>query len=464
MSLLCDYRVRLAHVCAALALSACADDSGTPSDDGTTTADSGTTSTGASEMDGDTSTGLADGTTEDEDSSSGDSSADDTTSSDTGDSSDGDDTTGDPSVCGDSEIAVGREDCEPGLDLLDTCASLGFDGGELMCSDRCEYETSGCFACGDDVVADAEDCEPGVDLGAVCSDLGFDGGTLACAGDCSFDTDACFTCGNGELETGEICEPGLPLAQACTDVGFDGGQLACTDSCTLDTSGCFECGDGELNPGEACDGDAYPDGFFQDNCAGYGHTGGILACTGECTIDDSACTDFAIPVEGEVIVTEIRKPPEDVGNAWFELHNLTGEPRQLNTCILSFAGAGLSFVDEFLIAPGGFAVVGTTDPVAGITPDYEFAVPLLGPFTQNIVLSCGGPSVDAVGMDGLGGVDFYELIDGMQVEVAPNASMQLDPSLFDATDNDDGSNWCASTSPIPGGTDFGTPGAPNDPC
>jgi len=420
---------------AALLLCSCADDSA-PADEGNSTegSEAPATSSGGEPATGEGDASTGDGTGTDSstdggsDSTDGEATGDDTTGDDTtgddttgddttGGSSSGDDTTGDPAVCGDAEITLGREDCEPGFGLLDSCESLGFDDGELSCTNRCTYDTS-----------------------------------------------ACFTCGDGVLAAAELCEPGLPLTQDCTDVGFDGGTLACTDGCMLDTSGCFECGDGALNPGEACDGDAYPDGFLQDNCAGYGHTGGILACTNECTIDDSACTDFAVPVEGEVIVTEIRKPPEAVGNAWFELHNLADEPRQLNACVLSFAGAGLSFLDEFLIPGGGYAVVGTTDPVAGIVPTYEFAVPLLGPFTQNIVLSCGGSAIDAVAMDGFDFLDFYELIDGMQVEISPNASMQLDPDFFDAVSNGLAENWCTSTSPIPGGTDLGTPGAPNDEC
>ena len=46
----------------------------------------------------------------------------------------------------------------------------------------------------------------------------------------------------------------------------------------------------------------------------------------------------------------------------------------------------------------------------------------------------------------------------------PNgASMILDPSMLDATSNDDGANWCESTSALSTG-DLGTPGAANDTC
>ena len=42
-------------------------------------------------------------------------------------------------------------------------------------------------------------------------------------------------------------------------------------------------------------------------------------------------------------------------------------------------------------------------------------------------------------------------------------SMTLDPSAFDASANDDASNWCVATSSY-GAGDFGTPGAVNDSC
>lgn len=38
----------------------------------------------------------------------------------------------------------------------------------------------------------------------------------------------------------------------------------------------------------------------------------------------------------------------------------------------------------------------------------------------------------------------------------------LNPTLLDATSNDSEGNWCLQTTAL--ATDFGTPGAPNDPC
>jgi lysophospholipase L1-like esterase len=48
-----------------------------------------------------------------------------------------------PAVCGNGVVESG-ENCEPGVALSDTCATLGFSGGTLACSGSCQYDTSGC--------------------------------------------------------------------------------------------------------------------------------------------------------------------------------------------------------------------------------------------------------------------------------------------------------------------------------
>jgi hypothetical protein len=62
-------------------------------------------------------------------------------------------------VCGDGIVTTG-EACD-GSDLAgETCVSLGFDSGTLICSSTCGYDTSGCSTCGDGVVGFRETCEP----------------------------------------------------------------------------------------------------------------------------------------------------------------------------------------------------------------------------------------------------------------------------------------------------------------
>jgi hypothetical protein len=47
-------------------------------------------------------------------------------------------------TCGDG-VVEGGEECESGVPLADTCETLGFTGGTLICdAASCSYDTSGC--------------------------------------------------------------------------------------------------------------------------------------------------------------------------------------------------------------------------------------------------------------------------------------------------------------------------------
>jgi hypothetical protein len=50
-------------------------------------------------------------------------------------------------------------------------------------------------------------------------------------------------------------------------------------------------------------------------------------------------------------------------------------------------------------------------------------------------------------------------------DTTKGVSTQLDPDFYDASANDNMTNWCptSSANPLPGG-DFGTPGQPNEQC
>ncbi|PKN44365.1 MAG: hypothetical protein CVU59_11810, partial [Deltaproteobacteria bacterium HGW-Deltaproteobacteria-17] len=95
-------------------------------------------------------------------------------------------------TCGDGQIE-GAEVCDGTALGTATCATQGFDGGELACATDCTaFDTTGCSNnenCGNNTIEDAEVCD-GTDLGtATCISQGFEGGTLACAANCgSFDT------------------------------------------------------------------------------------------------------------------------------------------------------------------------------------------------------------------------------------------------------------------------------------
>jgi len=94
--------------------------------------------------------------------------------------------------------------------------------------------------CGDGVKQSDEACDQ-LDFGANgCTSLGFLGGELVCTPDCMVDATGCYDqlCGNGTIEAGEDCDgPELGMAD-CVSLGFAGGTLACDDMCHF--TGCFD--------------------------------------------------------------------------------------------------------------------------------------------------------------------------------------------------------------------------------
>ncbi len=203
------------------------------------------------------------------------------------------------SICGDGFITSG-ETCDGDELAGRDCEDEGFASGTLACNGMCDgYDTTGCTAaeeCGDGVITGDEVCD-GTNLGTparTCVDEGYRAGTLACLGTClAFDVSGCTyetVCGNGEMEFPEECDGTVPVGVDCTRRGFYGGTVTCGADCTLDVSGCEEgyCGDGTANGAEPCDGTDL--GAPAATCADQGFAGGMLACTGSCTFDASACT------------------------------------------------------------------------------------------------------------------------------------------------------------------------------
>jgi hypothetical protein len=187
------------------------------------------------------------------------------------------------------------EDCDA-TDLAgETCATRGFSGGTLACTDACTFDESQCYTdvCGDGVVGPTESCDPlGPTFGDVtCESLGFPGGGgLACNADCTVDASGCVDhlCGNGAIEPPEACDGPSLGGKTCETLGFATGVLACDATCVLDTSGCSDhlCGNGVVEPTEACDpggiGGA-PPGFGGQSCESLGFpAGGSLACAADC--------------------------------------------------------------------------------------------------------------------------------------------------------------------------------------
>ncbi|HEV8321592.1 MAG TPA: integrin alpha [Myxococcota bacterium] len=192
-----------------------------------------------------------------------------------------------PDTCGDGAVEA-PEDCDGGDLGGATCASLGYMGGTLTCT-NCQYDTVGCAQCGNGTAEPTESCDDPDLAGLTCTSFGYGGGAIACSGACTYNLSACTSCGNGLAEPGEACD-GADLAGAtCATAGAgDGGVLGCDAACALIVAGCTVCGDGVAQGGEACDGA----NLAGQDCTtiGLGFVGGLLGCAAAtCTLDVAAC-------------------------------------------------------------------------------------------------------------------------------------------------------------------------------
>jgi predicted extracellular nuclease len=157
-----------------------------------------------------------------------------------------------------------------------------------------------------------------------------------------------------------------------------------------------------------------------------------------------------------VIITEIMQNPSSVSDSsgeWFELYNAGSDAVDVNGWTIADADFDSHVINNggpLLIPTGGYLVLGNNTDNGingGANVDYGYVSFFLSNVSDEVILLDGG----------LNEIDRVEY-DGGPVFPDPNgASMSLyDPTL----DNNDGSNWCTSTTPF-GDGDFGTPGAAN---
>lgn len=205
------------------------------------------------------------------------------------------------SGCGDGVISS-PEDCEPGYgpdgkpDLGgQTCAGLGFDGGDLDCNKSCRFDETGCYTCGDASRNGVEECD-GADFGGKgCNDFPsasgdpFTSGSLACSSSCTIDTSHCMLCGDGVVSGNEACDIGTLGGRTCESEGFTGGVLQCSIGCkTFDTSKCSLCGNSQVEGSEQCDGP----NLNGATCQSLGFAaGGSLSCSSDCKFDTATCSN-----------------------------------------------------------------------------------------------------------------------------------------------------------------------------
>lgn len=362
------------------------------------------------------------------------------------------------SECGDGVVG-GFEDCDgsnKGAGGFEwTCEALfGFPTeGEVVCTDQCFIDGSGCDTCGNNFAEAGELCD-GFDVnGLTCADVGFIGGVLGCEPDCmDFDVSGCDTCGDGVLDPGELCD-GMELGTGtCEDQGFVGGTLGCLSDCTYDIANCGSCGDGIAVASEACDGDDLAGATCVD--AFPGAQGGTLTCDASCEFDPAQCLFIG---EADVVISEIlyaaEADPDSPLGQWVELYNPNPiQAWDLGGCELD---SNLPFetftIASLVIPPNGYVTLGTGDAGdlffaadASLGPSYS-----LGNAGDVVRLRCGSTLVDEV------------TYGNMAPWPAVQPGSAIATSVLDAAGNDDGSNWCAATTVLAGLT-YGTPGMAND--
>jgi hypothetical protein len=175
---------------------------------------------------------------------------------------------------------------EPG-DLAESCTDGAVCVTVSSMSAACKTPSLQCAMNG---VDPGEECDGGDLGGATCQSEGFDHGQLTCTPACTLDTSGCCRdddhaqCSGGDVYWYDSCGGVGGLKQACSD-----GET-CVDTSPTTASCSSTCGDGKVDPGEDCDGGD----LGGKSCQDLGHEGGSLACTGQCTFDESACESCSV--------------------------------------------------------------------------------------------------------------------------------------------------------------------------
>ncbi len=177
---------------------------------------------------------------------------------------------------------------------------------------------------------------------------------------------------------------------------------------------------------------------------------------------DGDVVTYPAPGVGEVIFTEFMANPAvlaDSNAEWIELVNLTSNTFGLGGMYLcdSYDPNCDVLPDSLVIEPNGRLLFVKSDNSAfngGLQSDFNFGFDLNN--TGDVLRLYVGDSVTGTLIDS---VDFTGWT------VSSGVANQLDPSAFNATDNDDQGNWCAATSQYEGtGPNLGTPNGDNLDC
>ena len=265
----------------------------------------------------------------------------------------------------------------------------------------------------------------------------------------------------GAVHRAGLCQDGGWLPCQAVDYGPDYGQEVCGNALDEDCSGMFD------------DKDSDGDGFLDIACGGddcddldpASHPGASEVRDTRDNDCDGLVDEGLIP-PGSVIVTEIMKDPSGVSDSvgeYFEVSNVSTEAVNLNSFKVKDDDIDEFTIDRpngLILQPGDSAVLciyANSSQNGGIDCDYDY---------DNFILAQSGTGDEIVLILDITEIDRVSWVNSTWPSTSGHA-MNLDPAAYDATANDDLSNWCDTPTSdaykLPSG-DWGTPGAFNPTC
>ncbi len=193
-----------------------------------------------------------------------------------------------------------------------------------------------------------------------------------------------------------------------------------------------------------------------------------------------------VPVEGDLVISELVIAPTSGSKEWFEVQNVSGGDLELQGCTLteghynedkSWTGHDDTVDDSLILEDGVRAVFmvgssGDTEPLCAAYEDAKLtscavwtthrygSLGFNNSDAETMSITCDKVLVDEVSFD------WGEFSDDCPDEYGNNCSVNLDPALIDHESNDDLANWGVPVEATPawdhnGSPALSTPGAAN---